>query len=294
MAVTSRLRASLLEGRLRGVGRLAYATVLGTELAAQRAIDRLSRRGRDLEGVLTGRLTAVVKTFERPRLLRRLVASIRRAYPDLRVVVVDDSREPRPLPGVDTVVLPFDSGVSAGKNAGLAAVDTEYVLLLDDDFVFWRHTDLVRAVACLDARPEIDVLGGEVVYLPSFRANDYRTAGLYPTPATPTRPPGTTIDGMPILEKVANFYVARTERLRLVGWDPALKRLDHADFFTRARGVLTTVLDRDLRCLHAQDRFDRRYRAHRDDVEADRLLLSQRWFGDRWRRRVAAARRMNG
>ena len=38
-------------------------------------------------------ITVVVKTFERPECLRRLVSSIRRFYPGIPVFVVDDSRE---------------------------------------------------------------------------------------------------------------------------------------------------------------------------------------------------------
>ena len=65
-------------------------------------------------------------------------------------------------------------------------------------------------------------------------------------------PPGSFINGLPVYNKVANFYIGRTERIRLVGWNPALKRLDHADFFTRALGILTTVFNPNLKCLHAQ------------------------------------------
>src|SRR5205823_5665748 len=44
-------------------------------------------------------VTVVVKTFQRPEALRRLVASIRRFYPDIGLFVVDDSEEPlEPVP----------------------------------------------------------------------------------------------------------------------------------------------------------------------------------------------------
>jgi len=44
-------------------------------------------------------LTVVVKTFQRPDALRRLLASIRRFAPSLPVYVVDDSEQPlEPLP----------------------------------------------------------------------------------------------------------------------------------------------------------------------------------------------------
>lgn len=54
---------------------------------------------------------------------------------------MDDSREPLEYEGVKRIVLPYDSGVSAGRQSALEAVETPYVLLLDDDC--WRrpHSD---------------------------------------------------------------------------------------------------------------------------------------------------------
>jgi glycosyltransferase involved in cell wall biosynthesis len=266
---------ALVGGPLRVVARPAYAATVRAELAVQRLADRTSPQGHDPDRVLDGPLTAVIKAFERPRLLRRLVASLRRGYPNLRVVVVDDSRDPPRLPGVETIVLPCDSGVSGGRQAGLDAVETEYVLMLDDDFVFWRHTGLVDAMTHLDRHPQIDLVGGRLVNLPLFRSVDYPR--LTPAPGSAAvLAPLMEIGGLPVMAKVSSVWVARTERLRLVGWDPALKRLDHGDFFNRARGVLTTVLDADLSCLHAKELFDRDYRAFRDDVAADKEVLRQR------------------
>ena len=61
------LRQRFVDGRLRYAARPAYALVVGLELAAQRVLDtaRPARGGRD--AALLAQLTAVVKTFERPR-----------------------------------------------------------------------------------------------------------------------------------------------------------------------------------------------------------------------------------
>ena len=91
-------------------------------------------------------VTIAVKTFQRPEALLRLVESIRRFYPEIAVHVVDDSEQP--LDAVPEGItryrhLPFNSlGVSAGRNFGLRHVETEYVLVCDDDMVFGRRTDL--------------------------------------------------------------------------------------------------------------------------------------------------------
>ena len=77
--------------------------------------------------------------------------------------------------------------------------------------------------------------------------------------------------------KVANFYLARTAAVRAVGYDPALKRMDHADFFTSAYGRLVCVEDHSWFCLHDKTRFDRHYLAHREDLGADLTYVAAKW-----------------
>ncbi|MGE5186558.1 MAG: glycosyltransferase, partial [Acidobacteriota bacterium] len=238
-----------------------FRGLVAGELAARRALDSLRAPAPDSS--LDRELTAIVKTFERPPILARLVASIRRLYPSLPIVVADDSRQPVQLPGVETIVLPFDSGVSAGRKAALDRVRTRYVLVLDDDFIFYNATRLAPALGKLARDPRIDILGGQLVDLPYLRARRPPLGQIFATHAQPLVPIGSTLDGLLVCDKVANFYLARTERLRLVGWDPQLKRIDHADFFTRALGTLVTVFDPELRCFHAQTPFDRAYMHHR-------------------------------
>lgn len=97
------LRRLFINGKGRIVGKPLYNSLVATELGMQRIADKLVRRPQTDQLFLNKNLTAVVKTFERPAVLERLVSSIRRFYPKLHIIVVDDSREPEPLPGVETV-----------------------------------------------------------------------------------------------------------------------------------------------------------------------------------------------
>lgn len=267
-------------GALNPVLKPFHSGLIGLELALNRGLDALSAHEPSHPG-LNEQVTMLVKTFMRPRTLHRLLTSIRRFYPALPIIVVDDSPNAQPIPGVETVILPPDSGLSVGRMEGLKQVKTPCVLLLDDDFVFYRHTRLGQAVALMEQHPTIDIMGGAVVNLPFFTVGDYQKAGLYPTAAAPTYPPGTHIGGLPTLDKVANFFLARTDRLRLVEWDANLKLVEHADFFTRARGILTTVYNRDLRCLHARTPFDKTYMHKRNDFLPYVVYLQKKYWGKR-------------
>lgn len=263
---------TLVYGRLRVIARPIYDLVIAGELAAQRCADLAVPR-KDADTGLLDQLTMVIKTFERSRLAARLIRSIRRHYPRSTIVVVDDSREPTRFDGVENLHLPYNSGISAGRNEALRLVETPFVLMLDDDFVFTRHTRLADAMRTMVDNERIDIMGGQVVDLPLYITHDYHRAGLFHTGATPLHTPGTLIGGLPVTEKVPNFFIARSDGLRRVGWDPRLKMLEHADFFSRARGVLTTVMNERLRVLHARTPFDLDYMRIRHDIRRYQVLL---------------------
>lgn len=272
------LKRYLIKSRLRPIAGSTYGALVAAELAVLRVLDGIGGVEKTPSPSSLEGLTALIKTFERPAVVKRLIASLRRLYPDLRLLVVDDSRDPQPFPGVEWLCLPFDSGVSAGRSAGLKRVETPFTLLLDDDFIFYWRSGLYAAFSAIQQYPEIDIMGGKVLQLPHFHASDYRAAGLFPTHALPLRPIGSTIGPFKVYGKVPNFYIARTERLRLVDWDPQIKRMDHADFFTRARGVLVSVYNPQLRCFHAQTPFDAHYMQYRQDFVADEVLLRRRYY----------------
>lgn len=265
------LRNTLLNGRASRIAEPFHDALVAAQLMIAGRIPVTPARDVD------DRLTIVIKTFERPRALRRLVDSIRRMYESVPIIVVDDSRDPRGLPGVETIALPFDQGVSIGRQAGLDRVRTPYVMMLDDDFVFFHATQLGRALAKLERQPRIDLVGGQLIDLPYLRFREPPIGMIFPTRAFPREPIRSTIDGLLVCDKVSNFYIARTDAVRRVGWTPQLRRVDHADFFTRALGVIVSVFDRELRAFHAQTPFDAAYMAHRNDIGRDRLVLAARY-----------------
>jgi glycosyltransferase involved in cell wall biosynthesis len=275
-----KLKRFLLESPASTVAGAIYNTAVNLELSFFRAMGSLQGLEKTEEDGSLNQLTAMIKSFERPQALKRLVVSIKKYYPDLHIIVVDDSRESSPLPGVEWVTLPFNSGLSAGRSAGLKRVITPYLLLLDDDIIFYKRTGLRAALAAMEEYPEVDIMGGAKLDLPHLKLQDLSSAKLFSDSAEPTYPPGSYIGPFPVRDKASNFYIARTERIRLVDWDPQIKLLEHADFFTRARGVLTTVYNDKLRCLHAKTPFDRHYMQYRGDYDADIKLILKRYGKD--------------
>lgn len=189
------------------------------------------------------KLTAVVRNFERPKALRRLVRSVRRCYPQLRLLVADDSSEPRSLKGPDWLQLPSDSGRAACQNALLARVRTPYFLLLDNSAELHRGTRVEQLLQLL-VDDKLDVAAGEIVacrrrllWLTRRRLqSEHGLCELARDQLTLTRGVRSRGEGFSWCDLVGNFYVARTGKVRsLGGWDPELRDDEREEFFVRAQ-----------------------------------------------------------
>jgi glycosyltransferase involved in cell wall biosynthesis len=201
-------------------------------------------------------VTVLVKTFERPEALKRLLASVRRLYGRVQIVVVDDSGQrldPVPSEIATYVHEPYNAvGAAGGRNLGLRHVETPYVLVCDDDMVFERRTDLRRmlhalestsfdVVSCvwLDFEPWKGICRGPRRFEGTLDVED----GMLVHRLGATRG---TADGLPVFDVVHQFFVAARERLGPDPWDPELNLSEHYELFL-------TLKDRGLRSTRLPD-----------------------------------------
>lgn len=272
-----------MRGRFGAPLRAFYRAAEAAQLAVMRPLDR-ARHGRANEverAEVARRVTMTVKTFERPDVLRRCLASARTVF-DGRIVVADDSRMPVSGlgPGIDVIDLPFNMGVPAGRNAALDAVDTEFVFVSDDDIVFTAASDIVAGMNYLDDNPQVDLVALTRIDLPRWRAVEAHDAtALFAGAAAPLVPYGTLIDGLPVVPKTPQLYLARTASIQQVRWDERLRMVDHRDFFSRAAGLIVSVQARTVHGYHLRTPFDPFYNSYREDVAADLRTLCRIWSG---------------
>jgi len=200
-------------------------------------------------------ITIVIETFERPKRLKRLIETIRPRFPSIRIFVADDSRRPRRPENVDRFFeMPYDSGVSAGRNLMVNHVKTKYFLLLDDDFLFTDQTDIAGMYRILESS-DIDILGGAMgnrrgqwnsIEISNGVLREGRNRNKYGETA-----------GCIVCDKVKNFLMARTSRVReFGGWPEELKIGEHLPFFVRAMGVLKVAYFPGARVDHQRHRND--------------------------------------
>lgn len=241
-------------GRLRWLAKPCFDLLLNSQLLVNRIFDTFAPKDNsDLSN-----LSLLIKTFERPYAVKRLVKSIKRRYPNIKIIVVDDSRKPINIDGVKMIHLPFDSGASLGRNKALEHIDTSYFMLLDDDFVFSRRQRLSELVEEMNRYPQIDILGGRVIDLPLYIIHNFQESTSCRDSLAKT-PIGTHYGENKVVQKTTNFFIAKTDAIKKVKWNESLKTEEHSDFFHRAYGILTTAYRPNMLILHAKTPFDRAY-----------------------------------
>lgn len=188
------------------------------------------------------KLTAIVRTFDRPRAIGRLLKSIRRYHPTMKVLVADDGVEPTPYNDAEILRLPSEKGQAACLNALLARVRTPHFLVINEQAEMHKAVQL-ESLVDLVANNQLDVAGGNVVACrkrlwffvsrtPQSKHGLMEIAGDRLTLLPGSRSQGS---GFWWCDLVPSFYVARTDRVRAMGgWDPELRDDCHEEFFFRA------------------------------------------------------------
>ena len=225
--------------------------------------------GEDIRNVETN-VTFIYKSFNRQRQARRLYRSIHRYYPKARILIADDSKDPLQIDGAEIIHLPFNSGLSKGLIAALERVETPFVMRMDDDFLLTPHSNIHEQLTYLQTHPEVDLVG---IHASSHPERDAETCRKIKMKKELMIPAGTVIDGRDVVYKTPNIFLARTDKVRMVGYDPNIRMIDHHEFFYRAAGRIVAVQDPHSYVLHCHNRFDREYNEFRSDIEGDRAYI---------------------
>ncbi|KPP57849.1 hypothetical protein Z043_124379, partial [Scleropages formosus] len=128
------------------------------------ATPKLYNPGPKGEYNISALVTIATKTFLRYDKLQNLIDSVRRYYPDVTIVIADDSEHPQPVTGphIEHYIMPFGKGWFAGRNLAVSQVTTKYVLWVDDDFIFTASTRLEKLVDVLESTT-LDLVSNSVV-----------------------------------------------------------------------------------------------------------------------------------
>ena len=174
-------------------------------------------------------VTFCIKSFRRFSALLELVQSVSGRYPHSEILVADDSFDATPVflpevvqkiqrfPNLKWLQMPFDSGLSRGRNLMVDECKTEFLVMLDDDFLFTGDTDISKWPDILSG---CDLVSGYV--------EGYKNRW--------TNPQSFFVDGKTLCckyteascslfqtELFLNFFMVRTATIRNLRWDDQFK-----------------------------------------------------------------------
>lgn len=186
-------------------------------------------------------VTAIVISFLRPGFTKACIESLRRTYPEIKIVVGENGHHNPDLAkackkfDAKYIQLPYDSGVCVARNTLVKNVETEYILVGDDDFYYNEEAKADAMKYFLDRHPEFDLIGGRVTVagiVQNYQGYIEKTDTHFVS--TPIRVEEQEFE----LDHVSredgafrycpadltfNYFLARTDKVRQVPWDEQIK-----------------------------------------------------------------------
>ena len=197
-----------------------------------------------------------IKTFMREETLFKTIDSIEKHFPySYRLYIADDSGsiseekeylyQRLGVRGHVVIRLPFNSGLSFGRNAIVQRVKEEYVLIMDDDICLTDSKSIEKMKQVLDSSEDIGLCAG-MIYLPNgdgFGGHNYSRGimleidkgALYRHSSR-----GKLAKANGVLfnyaDQVVNFFLAKRAIFKSVTWDSRIKiEFEHIDFFLQLK-----------------------------------------------------------
>lgn len=200
----------------------------------------------------TGKTVAVcIKTFMRDAPLQKTIAAVEKFCPfPYRLYIADDGRisdkkehiyQQLEKAGHMIFRLPFNCGISIGRNTMVKQVEEDYLLLMDDDIELMDKDSMRHMKEVLEKTSDVGITAG-VLYKPNgeYFANEGYARGLelvrengvlFRYAAKQTLK---SADGILFVyaDQVVNFFLARREVFGDIHWDPRIRiEYEHMDFF---------------------------------------------------------------
>ena len=250
----------------------------------------------------------IVTTFLRDDSLLRTIKLIRKFYPLIDIIIADNGHPSDEKSawaetyGCRLETVPFDSGVTVARNAGVKALDKrhKYAVIVEDDIGFTAATDLAKWRAVLDAEPTVGVAGGSLRVVTDYAGEwgqSYEATLEVDAPGRTVylrkieRPEWKTANGVRyhFADIVLNVFMARRSVLDALPWDENIKSApEHCDWFfslkfrtpdLATRGV---VFVPEVSLLHFKDvsaLIDENYKAYRSRPGAF-AYFAEKWGVD--------------
>ena len=236
-------------------------------------------------------VAVVVTTFIRPADLRICLASVRRYYPDIRIVVADngrpDSEQAQFIRDMDSehIILPFDSGLAMTRNEALDVLsEVPYVLMMEDDMEFTEESVIEKLKAVIVEHPDIGVVAGGLELDDGTKnlfasmishdkdKNSFKVAAI-------DNPEWHETGGVKwyYADYVYNFHIMRNAPD--IRWDAKLKQcIEHFDYAVHMKWETEwkTAVTPEVICKHHEGHKSDEYIKHRKNHDTWKMFFDKR------------------
>ena len=205
-------------------------------------------------------ITIAIKAFQRPDKLNNCLKSIRKFYPNIRIIVADDSRKSSSNTLADEYyMLEHDTGISFGRNYLVNKVKTPLMMIVDDDTIFTQGDCIENMLRPMLDHSEINLVAGTLTNNDYYGNYEKYKDILFRKFKTYHK----EISGYRIYDFVINLFLAKTESLRVVKWDDDLKICEHTNFFFRGMSELTCTIAKNTTFINDNKANSRSYMSFR-------------------------------
>jgi len=232
----------------------------------------------------------LIKSFRRFNALERCVDSIVRYYPSVPILIADDSFDVVPsmipksvlriqqIDQVRWIQLPYDSGLSAGRNRLVELADSETVILFDDDYVVTDATrldHLIKLLEVSDIAAGVIRDNGRLLGVPgTFTIRD-RILTVSSTDSEWQEHYGISYRQS---DMAVNFFAAQRNTLLKYPWDVRFKITgEHLDFFLSLWMVGIRVVYTPQTVVEHKRTYTSDYLKYRCRQAAFRPLIAKKW-----------------
>ena len=214
-------------------------------------------------------VTLTIKTRYRHKTLLMYLKGVRRRYPNMKVIIMDEIgmnvTETADRAFLDSVVenvgdnyvyLQAQPGVGHGRHLAVRIATTKYVLVSDDDFFFFKSTNLEKLLEVLEST-DLGIVGGETSDMFPFsgvmrvaRVADDNYDLVFFHNVHYERIP--CFSSCFVVDQIKTFFMANRKVILQAGsWDVSRKFYEHEDFFLQMRhsGVKVAVC-KDVKVRH--------------------------------------------
>jgi len=117
--------------------------------------------------------TICIKTIYRSNLLKENIKSIRKIYPNVKIIIADDSDDEYKIKNKNTmqeaskndknityIPLPYDAGLSKGRNECVKRVKTEFTIITDDSRFLVSENEIIQNIIKYMKTKNIEIITG--------------------------------------------------------------------------------------------------------------------------------------